>query len=184
MWVIERARVEDFQVLEGLVESTFVETWTGIVDDTHLQQHLADGHGRQIVAQCSECPKTDVFVVRGDTELVGYAVGRLSSDADEYSLNHYYKMDKLYLKSSVQGHGLGLRLWNTMADIARESGALGIYLTHYPLNLRASKFYARIGLRKVAETVYECGDGQYHDWVLAAIWDELDLTSDEKGVTA
>ncbi|MFM2223766.1 MAG: hypothetical protein RLZZ78_2023 [Armatimonadota bacterium] len=156
MWVIERAHEEDFQVLEGLVESTFIETWTGIVDDTHLQQHLAGG----------------------------YAVGHVSSDNDEFSLHNYYKLEKLYLRASAQGHGLGRRLWNIMVDVASGYGAPGIYLTHYPLNLRASNFYSRIGLRKVAETIYECGDGEYRDWVLAAKWDELDLTSDEKGVTA
>ncbi len=184
MWVIERAHEEDFQVLEGLVESTFIETWTGIVDDTHLQQHLAGGHGRQIVTQCIDCPKTDVFVVRGESGIVGYAVGHVSSDNDEFSLHNYYKLEKLYLRASAQGNGLGRRLWNIMVDVARGYGTPGIYLTHYPLNLRASNFYSRIGLRKVAETIYECGDGEYRDWVLAAKWDELDLTSDQKGVTA
>jgi ribosomal protein S18 acetylase RimI-like enzyme len=184
MWVIERAQEEDFPVLEGLVESTFIETWTGIVDDTHLQQHLAGGHGRQIVSQCIECPKNDVFVVRSESALVGYAVGRIASDSDEFSVHNYYKLEKLYLRANAQGNGLGRRLWNMMVEIARESGCPGIYLTHYPLNLRASSFYSRIGLQKVAETIYECGDGEYHDWVLAATWDELDLSSDEKGVTA
>ena len=182
--VIERAQSDDFDELEALVESTFIETWTGIVDDSHLHQHLSEGHAKMIVERLSQNPQADVFVVRGEQGLVGYAVGLRASEDDEFSLGDYYRLEKLYLKQSIHGHGVGKQLLGVMVDVAKASGAIGIYLTHYPLNVRASNFYSRIGMRKVADTIYMCGDGEYHDWVLAAKWHELTLISDEKGVIA
>ncbi|MEY4914540.1 MAG: hypothetical protein RJA02_809, partial [Armatimonadota bacterium] len=46
---VERARPDDFLVLEALVEATFIETWTGIVDDEHKRQQMADGHASRVV---------------------------------------------------------------------------------------------------------------------------------------
>ena len=179
MWAIERATTNDLIELEPLVESTFIETWTGIVEDSHMDQHLSGGHARQVVESLTINPETDVFVVRSEFGLAGYAVGYKPSSDNEFSLTGFYKLEKLYLSKSIQGHGVGKQLLSVMVQNAMASGAIGIYLTHYPMNLRASKFYSRIGLRKVADTIYKCGDGEYRDWVLAAEWHELKLTSEE-----
>lgn len=181
MLIIEQVDSADFYRLERLVETTFVETWTGLVDDSHLREHLMDGHALKVVNRFCRDTKSDVLVVRDGDELVGYAIGFLPEDMN---LPRLYKIEKLYLRASVQRRGIGSMLWNRMMDLALASGAEGVTLTHYPPNVRASRFYERIGLKKVDETVYQCGDGEYHDWVLAANWDDLQLASGTKGVMA
>lgn len=184
MLLVERARPDDFLVLEALVEATFVETWTGIVNEDHMRQHLEDGHARQVVECYARCNNADIFVARQADVLVGYAIGMLSIATNDDSLPGFYKVEKLYLSSLFHGQGVGKQLWDAMVINAKKSGSLGLYLTHYPANVRASRFYARQGLKKVGETVYQCGDGEYHDWVLAATWSELVSPSDDRGVIA
>lgn len=182
MITIERARESDLAALEVLIETTFIETWTGLVDDDHIRQHLLDGHARDVIAYFSGKDDTDIFVVHRDSELVGYAIGAKSDFV--YGLEGYYHLEKLYLRSTIQGLGVGRQLWGVVVESAKASGANGICLTHYPLNKRASAFYNRLGLQKIAETVYRCGNGDYYDWVLAASWSDLDKTSEYKGMMA
>lgn len=181
MLIIEHAVSTDFAKLELLVETTFVETWTGLVSDDHIREHLTGGHAKQVVDRFCRETTSDILVVRNGTELVGYAIGFLPDNQDSPS---YYKLEKLYLRSSVQGRGIGGKLWDRMMERGKASGAAGVTLTHYPLNARASRFYERIGLKKVDETIYQCGNGEYRDWVLAANWDDLHLVAGTKGVKA
>jgi ribosomal protein S18 acetylase RimI-like enzyme len=182
--VVERAQPDDFLVLEALVEFTFIETWTGLVDEEHIRQHLNAGHASQVVELYTNCSNADVFVARKADTLVGYAVGLSAVDSADAYVPGFYKVDKLYLKSTLHGQGVGKQLWDSMLDSAKVSGAAGLYLTHYPGNARASRFYARQGLKKVGDTVYKCGNGDYSDWVLAAHWSELISPSDDRGVIA
>lgn len=181
---VERARPDDFLVLEALVEATFIETWAGIVDEEHIRQHISDGHARQVVECYRYCSDADVFVARQADALVGYAIGVSAEDDAEAYVTGFYKVDKLYLKASLHGQGVGKQLWDAIVGSAKSSGAAGLYLTHYPGNARASRFYARQGLIKVGDTVYKCGNGDYSDWVLAAYWNELGSASDDRGVIA
>lgn len=181
MLVIDRALTTDFAHLEVLVETTFVETWTGLVTDDHIREHLANGHAKQVIDRFCRETTSDILVVRDGSELVGYAIGFLPDDQES---PRYYKLEKLYLRTSVQGTGIGGKLWDSMMDLGKASGAEGVILTHYPLNKRASRFYERIGLKKVDETIYQCGKGEYRDWVLAANWDDLHLVAGTKGVMA
>lgn len=181
---VERARPDDFLVLEALVEATFIETWTGIVDEEHIRQHMFDGHASQVVERYRHCSNADIFVARLADALVGYAIGLSAEDDAAAYVPRFYKVDKLYLKASLHGQGVGKQLWDAIVGSAKDSGAAGLYLTHYPGNARASRFYARQGLRKVGDTVYKCGNGDYSDWVLAAYWNELGFASDDRGVIA
>jgi GNAT superfamily N-acetyltransferase len=181
---IERARQEDFASLKALIEITFVETWTGLVSDKHIQQHLDEGHAVGLIDQFSFQPKTDIYIARQNDDLVGYSIGSLVDVDDKFGLHNYYRLEKLYLRSHIQGKGIGKRLWDVMVASAKQFGAIGMYLTHYPRNGRASMFYSYLGLLKVADTIYQCGDGEYHDWVLAATWSDLERVSESKGTMA
>ncbi|MFM7189117.1 MAG: GNAT family N-acetyltransferase [Armatimonadota bacterium] len=181
MILIDWARPADFDSLENLIEETFVETWSGLVDDEHIREHLTNGHARSVVDRFCRDIKSDIQVVRANDRLVGYAIGFCPDDHDS---PRYYILGKLYLRSSVQGIGVGSRLWYRMIELGKASGADGITLTHYPLNSRASRFYNRLGLKKVDETIYRCGNGEYRDWVLAATWGDLELAASAKGVMA
>lgn len=181
MLIIERAHTADLACLERLVETTFVETWTGLVAEDHIREHLTDGHAKQVVDRFFRQTTSDILVVRDGSEIVGYAIGFLPENQDS---PRYYKLEKLYLRLSVQGSGIGGMLWDRMMELGKASGADGVTLTHYPLNMRASRFYERIGLKKVDETIYQCGNGEYHDWVLAADWDDLHPATGAKGVMA
>lgn len=181
MLIIERAQTADLACLEVLVETTFVETWTALVADEHIRAHLTDGHAKQVVDRFCRKTTADILVVRDGSELVGYAIGHIPELQDS---PRYYKLEKLYLRSSFQGSGIGGKLWARMMELGKASGADGVTLTHYPLNVRASRFYERVGLKKVDETIYLCGNGEYRDWVMAASWDELHLATGAKGVMA
>jgi ribosomal protein S18 acetylase RimI-like enzyme len=181
---VDRARPDDFLVLEALVEATFIETWTGLVDEEHILQHMSDGHASQVVERYRHCSNADIFVARLADALVGYAIGLSAEDDAAAYVPGFYKVDKLYLKASLHGQGVGKQLWDAIVGSAKDSGAAGLYLTHYPGNAKASRFYARQGLSKVGDTVYRCGNGDYSDWVLAASWNELGSASDDRGVIA
>lgn len=181
MYVFDRANPDDDAQLHNLIEVTFLETWTGLVDDRHISDHLNDGHASKVKGQFFGKPGVDVFVVRDGLDLVGYAIGYHLATGE---LPDFYKIEKLYLHSSVKGIGIGSSLWNLLVEHAKASGAAGVYLTHYPHNVVASRFYEKVGLCKVGETTYRCGDGVYNDWILAADWQRLNEVSKLRGVKA
>jgi diamine N-acetyltransferase len=78
------------------------------------------------------------------------------------------ELKRLYLADSVKGAGVADALMAWGFAVARQRGAQVMYLGVWSENVRAQRFYARHGFKKVGEYLFPVGATQDLEWILRA----------------
>lgn len=91
----------------------------------------------------SEVPKLYCLVVEKDEKLVGYAT--YMKQYATWNAEDYIYMDCLYLEETIRGNGIGEVLINNIKTEAKKLGCNLIQWQTPNFNVRAIKFYKRIG---------------------------------------
>lgn len=86
-----------------------------------------------------------------DGEIAGYSCYKLEEDA--------LFLSKLYVKSSMRGHGIGKKMFMHELEIAKNEGKKKIYLTVNKHNNLAINVYEHIGFVKEKDIVTDIGGG-------------------------
>jgi len=107
-------------------------------------EYDSKGKGQQLANDLfSPSPKLYCLVVEWNEQLIGYAT--YMKQYATWDAAEYIYMDWLYLSEAARGHGTGEAL---VERIKAEGSKLGCSLVQWPtpdLNVRAIKFYNRIG---------------------------------------
>lgn len=91
----------------------------------------------------SDPPALYSLVVEHDGNLVGYST--YTRQFSTWDASYYLYMDCLYLKENYRGRGIGLELMNKIKDAAAQLQCSHIQWQTPDFNVRAIKFYQRIG---------------------------------------
>ncbi|HEY1447699.1 MAG TPA: GNAT family N-acetyltransferase [Caulobacteraceae bacterium] len=121
------------------------ETYPGLLPSQYLARMSVGAHATRWRRQLA-CPRTGevVLVAEGPHGLTAYCAGALAEDGEA-------EIFTLYLLKSVQGSGLGRRLFATSARVLEAEGALALKVWVLNGNERARGFYAHLGGTPVAE---------------------------------
>ena len=88
-------------------------------------------------------PRLYCRVVEVDSEVIGYAT--YTFDFSTWDASVFLYLDCLYLKSKFRGEGIGEEIMRTIITIAQESTCVNVQWQTPEFNVRAMKFYRRIG---------------------------------------
>ncbi|MDQ3264050.1 MAG: GNAT family N-acetyltransferase [Myxococcota bacterium] len=92
-------------------------------------------------------PKAVVLVAEKDSEVVGYAYGRLEARDWNLLLDVHAALHDLWVDPTVRGQGAGALLANAIALRLRDLGAPRVVLMSAAKNERAQRLFARLGWR-------------------------------------
>jgi ribosomal protein S18 acetylase RimI-like enzyme len=87
-----------------------------------------------------------------DDTLVGYLAYVIKED-------HRVFLSKIYLKTEVQGLGLGKLMLNRVKDYAKTNNCKAIYLTVNRDNEKGVRAYKRVGFEITGEENFDIGNG-------------------------
>jgi len=93
----------------------------------------------------SDSPNLHVLVVEQGDRIIGYA--SLTKQCLTWDANHYIYMDCLYMRENVRSQGIGSVLMDRIKELTKELGCNLIQWQTPDFNVRAIKFYNRIGGR-------------------------------------
>jgi diamine N-acetyltransferase len=137
--------------------------------DTNLtaerfEEYVADAGRAVLVAEDDEGAG-----VVGD--VVGYAmlVHGEPYDADVRAVVRHRpttELSKIYVLPDAHGGGVARELLAAAVDLARESGATGIWLGTNQSNVRAQRFYEKSGFERIGTKRFWVGDHFEDDFVL------------------
>jgi len=91
----------------------------------------------------SEHPSIQVLVVEEGGRLIGYA--SISKQCSTWDANHYIYMDCLYMREEARSKGIGAALMDRIKEEAKKQNCTLIQWQTPDFNVRAIKFYKRIG---------------------------------------
>lgn len=138
--------------------ATLFEGWPGIDVSAIASVIALSDHLRSIDQGLS-------LVIEADGRIAGFAIGDIQ-DRDVY-------LRELDVARDYQKRGYGARLVRAFADLARQKGAGGIYLSTFREPPWNAPFYRKLGFKDVDRA-------DYHPW-MAAMEDEqaafLDLST-------
>ncbi|AHX15190.1 acetyltransferase [Dyella jiangningensis] len=97
-------------------------------------------------------PSLHAWIAQIDHAVVGYASA--TRDFSTFDAAFYLHMDCLYVREGWRGHGIGLRLWETVAAFARAHGCAAVQWQTPWWNRDASRFYRRLGAVEAAKLRY------------------------------
>jgi len=91
----------------------------------------------------AEAPKLFCWVVESNQQLVGYA--SYTFDYSTWDAGMFLYLDCLYLEPECRGLGIGDAIMQKLKTIARQNACVNIQWQTPDFNIRAVKFYERIG---------------------------------------
>lgn len=148
-------RLDEAEALVDLAGRIWRACYPGIISpgqiDYMLAQRYKPGLVRQLLA------RGDLWLAaRAEGELVGFAHGHPLEDGD-------FKLDKLYVDTALQRHGIGGRLIAEVATRARRHGFTRLVLRVNRQNQRAIDAYLKHGFQVATLIVEDIGGGYVMD---------------------
>jgi tRNA (guanine37-N1)-methyltransferase len=75
------------------------------------------------------------------------------------------ELSKIYVRAGGHGRGTAGELLTRTLDVARDRGAVGVWLGTNQENVRAQRFYVKHGFAQVGTKRFRLGDRYEHDFV-------------------
>lgn len=163
---IRPALAKDAQTLAALGAETFIATFGHLYDEKDLNAFLAKNHSASVYAALLRDPDYGVWLAETPGGVaVGYAVaGPCSLPVPNLPANSG-ELARLYLKTGVQGAGLGARLL-AVALAFLQNRFERVYLSVYSENAAAQRLYQRFGFVKIRDYFYMVGDHADPEWIM------------------
>lgn len=155
--IIRRANADDIQTLAEVGRATFTETFGHLYPPEDLETFLNAAYGTDYLAEALADPGRALWLVEQEGQAVGHAL------AGPCDLPHpavgpgALEVKRLYLRKSVQGGGLGARLFETILAWLDRDGPQDLWLGVWSDNHGAQRFYRRYGFAPVGEDGFPVG---------------------------
>lgn len=149
-------RVRD---LVELAEETFVDTYADKIDADVLVPYARD----VFVPDLTDAVNTEAsraLWVCEDERPVGYMTLQMVGGPGD---SPTARMDRLYVRASHRGRGLGRDLMNEAIRLGRLSGRCSLQLGVWESNTAAIAFYEHVGFRTCGEETFVMGDDRQRD---------------------
>lgn len=140
--LIRVVRIEDVQAIARVHVVTWRAAYAGVVPDDFLANLSEENRAHSWQQQITEC-RTTVLVAENDGDVVGFAAGGASRDADSEGDAEIYA---IYVLPERWGCGVGRDLMVQLEETIASGRSVTLWVLRE--NDRANRFYERIGYRK------------------------------------
>ncbi|EEM95535.1 Protease synthase and sporulation negative regulatory protein PAI 1 [Bacillus thuringiensis IBL 200] len=120
---------------------------------------------KQLEKELSNISSQFFFVYFND-EIAGYLKINIDDAQSEEMGNESLEVERIYIKSSFQKHGLGKYLLNNAIEIAIEHNKKNIWLGVWEKNENAIAFYKKLGFVQAGSHSFYMGDDEQVDLIM------------------
>jgi diamine N-acetyltransferase len=150
---IESARRDELPQIQRLAGIIWRGHYPGIITDAQIEYMLERGYSLPALQRLADTPGYRFDLMKVDGTPVGFA--SYFPAAEPATM----KLDRIYLLPECHGQGLGRRLIDHVAAVARAAGCTTLILTVNKGNAKAIAFYGRVGFTIREATVVDIGSG-------------------------
>ncbi|MEC3556585.1 GNAT family N-acetyltransferase [Bacillus thuringiensis] len=163
---IEKCTLEDIHRLQDISYETFNETFKHQNSTESMNHYLEKAFNlKQLEKELSNISSQFFFVYFND-EIAGYLKVNIDDAQSEEMGNESLEVERIYIKSSFQKHGLGKYLLNNAIEIAIEHNKKNIWLGVWEKNENAIAFYKKLGFVQAGSHSFYMGDDEQVDLIM------------------
>jgi len=157
---------EDLNKLQEISYDTFNETFKDQNSPENMNAYLAKAFTLEQIEKELSNISSHFFFVYFNNELAGYLKVNTNDAQSEEMGEESLEIERIYIKSKFQKHGLGKYLFNKALELAVANNKKRIWLGVWEKNENALAFYKKMGFIQTGAHSFYMGDEQQTDFIM------------------
>ena len=163
---IKKCTFEDLRILQEISYETFNETFKDQNSPENMKAYLERAFNlKQLEKELSNI-SSEFFFIYFNNEVAGYLKVNTNDAQSEEMGDESLEIERIYIKSQFQKHGLGKYLINKAIEIAMEQNKKKIWLGVWEKNENAIAFYKKMGFVQTGAHSFYMGDEEQIDFIM------------------
>jgi diamine N-acetyltransferase len=163
---IKKCNLKDLHQLQEISYETFNETFKDQNSPENMIAYLERAFNlNQLEKELSNI-SSEFFFVYFDNEVAGYLKINSNDAQSEEMGEEALEIERIYIKTKFQKHGLGKYLLNKAMEIAMERNKKEIWLGVWEKNENAIAFYKKMGFVQTGVHSFHMGDEEQMDFIM------------------
>ncbi|CAG7658985.1 Spermidine/spermine N(1)-acetyltransferase [Paenibacillus allorhizosphaerae] len=163
---IKKCTLEDSRKLLEISYETFYETFKDQNSPENMNTYLERAFNLKQLEKELSNHFSQFFFVYFDNEVAGYLKVNTNDAQSEEMGDESLEIERIYIKSKFQKHGLGKYLLNKAIEIAMERDKKKIWLGVWEKNENAIAFYQKMGFVQTGAHSFYMGDEEQIDFIM------------------
>lgn len=163
---IKKCTLEDSRMLQEISYETFIATFNHQNSPENMNAYLERAFTlKQLEIELAN-PSSQFFFVYFNQEVAGYLKVNTNDAQSEEMGEESLEIERIYIKSKFQKHGIGKSLLNKAEEIAVERHKKKIWLGVWEKNENAIAFYHKMGFLQTGSHSFYMGDKEQTDYIM------------------
>jgi diamine N-acetyltransferase len=163
---LKKCTLEELRILKEISYETFNETFKDQNSPENMNAYLERAFNlKQLEKELSNI-YSQFFFVYFNNEVAGYLKVNINDAQSEEMDEESLEIERIYIKSKFQKHGLGKYLLNKAMEIAMERNKKKIWLGVWEKNENAIVFYKKMGFVQTGAHSFYMGDEEQIDFIM------------------
>jgi diamine N-acetyltransferase len=162
----KQCNLDDIQELQEISYETFNDTFKDQNSPENMTAYLEKAFTLEQLEKELSNPSSQFFFVNINNEVAGYLKVNIDDAQSEEMGNESLEIERIYIKTKFQKHGLGKYLFNKAIEIAMECSKRKIWLGVWEKNENALAFYKKMGFVQTGAHSFYMGDEQQTDFIM------------------
>lgn len=168
-FIIRKANMEDWPLLQQIGSQTFQETFADSNTEEDMQKYLHENFSDDRVKDLLRDENTIIFLALQEGVPMGYLKVNFGPSQTEIQDNRALEIERIYVLKQWQGKGMAKTLFNKALDIARENKLDYVWLGVWEHNPRAIRFYEKNGFVAFDKHIFRLGTDEQTDILMKLI---------------
>ena len=165
---IRYGKPEAAEVLAPLAVKIFNDTFAEnpLNKPEDMQAYIAESMSVKAFRAELEDANSIFLIAEIDDNSIGYAMLREGTTEDCVADKNPIELNRLYILHEFHGKGIAEKLMNKCFEIALEKHYKTMWLGVWEFNYRATRFYEKLGFKKVGNHIFQLGSDAQTDLVM------------------
>ncbi len=160
---IKKINVSDLEALQTISKDTFYETFAkdNTVEDTN--KYLNENFSVEKLTKEITNQDSLFYFCYSNSEVAGYLKLNISTAQTESLLPEALEIERIYVLKKFHGLGIGKALMEKSIHSAKELSKNEIWLGVWEHNIKALKFYNKLGFNQFSKHIFKLGEDEQID---------------------
>ncbi|WP_307336583.1 GNAT family N-acetyltransferase [Metabacillus malikii] len=157
---------EEILLLQKISIETFDETFREQNSQENMVAYLEKAFNLQQLKNELSNASSQFYFVYVDEKVAGYVKVNTADAQTEQMGDEALEIERIYIKSQYQKHGLGKYLLTKAIEIAKKQNKKHIWLGVWERNENALAFYKKMGFVQTGAHAFYMGDEEQTDFIM------------------
>ncbi|MED4018819.1 GNAT family N-acetyltransferase [Sutcliffiella cohnii] len=166
---IKQCTIDDLKPLQDISYVTFNETFKDQNSPENMKAYLEKAFNLEQLGNELSNPFSKFFFAYVNGEVAGYLKVNTNDAQSEEMGTDSLEIERIYIMSEFQKHGLGKLLYNKAIEIALEHNKEKVWLGVWEKNENAIAFYEKMGFVQTGAHAFIMGDEEQTDFIMTKV---------------